>query len=360
MANDATGDAKPAGPFATLGGMRTGIAVMAVIMAAFALWALRTILTPLALALVLLVMIDGMARAIRMRAPLVPEQAALPAAIVFIVVAFAGAIWAIAANVGQFAAHSPLYTVKLDALLQWASARFGFDSPGTVRDLVQEVSPERYLGPAAHAVRAIGETAIFVLIYLGFLIAARSGIAAKAGALFPDPARRAEADRVFGRIRSSVESYIWVQTVVGLIIGAASAVVMAALGLSHVLFWAFVIFLASYIPVVGAAAGVLLPPLFGFLEFNDLWRPVLMLVLLEAVHFVVSHVIQPRMQGQSLNLDPIVILLALALWGLIWGLPGAFLSTPLTAIAMAILAEFASTRWIAVVLSSDGKPFGAN
>lgn len=78
---------------------------------------------------------------------------------------------------------------------------------------------------------------------------------------------------------------------------------------------------------------------------------------LEAVHFVVSHVVQPRMQGRSLNLDPIVVLLALAFWGAVWGVVGAFLSMPLTVVAMAILAEFRASRPIAVLLSSDGKPF---
>jgi predicted PurR-regulated permease PerM len=78
---------------------------------------------------------------------------------------------------------------------------------------------------------------------------------------------------------------------------------------------------------------------------------------LEAIHFAVSHIVQPRMQGRSLNVDPIVVLLALAFWGVVWGVVGAFLSTPLTVMAMAILAEFESTRPLAVLLSSDGKPY---
>jgi AI-2 transport protein TqsA len=63
------------------------------------------------------------------------------------------------------------------------------------------------------------------------------------------------------------------------------------------------------------------------------------------------------MQGQSLNLDPVVILLALAFWSAMWGLVGAFLSTPLTVVAMAVLAEFEAGRPLAVLLSSDGKPY---
>jgi predicted PurR-regulated permease PerM len=145
--------------------------------------------------------------------------------------------------------------------------------------------------------------------------------------------------------------------VVGVIITAASAVVMAACGLSHIPFWCVIIFLTNYIPAIGAAIGVLFPAAFGLVEFTTLWPAVILIAGLEAIHFGVSHVIQPRLQGRSLNLDPIVVLLALAFWGAVWGVVGAFLSTPLAVVAMAIMAEFESTRPLAVLLSRDGKPY---
>ena len=55
-----------------------------------------------------------------------------------------------------------------------------------------------------------------------------------------------------------------------------------------------------------------------------------------------------------------VVLLSLAFWGLIWGMPGMFLSTPLTVMAMIILAQFKGSHWIAVLLSSNGNPAGAH
>ena len=55
--------------------------------------------------------------------------------------------------------------------------------------------------------------------------------------------------------------------------------------------------------------------------------------------FVIGNMIQPRMQGDSLNLDPVVVLLSLALWGQFLGVIGMFLSTPLTVMAMVVLAS---------------------
>jgi AI-2 transport protein TqsA len=347
----------PPTPDKALGRLQAGVTVIAVILVGVTLHLLRHILTPLALAIFLLLMIDGLSGAITARIKGFPTRLATPLSIVLVVGVFVLAIWLVADNGADFASQSQAYTTKLNAMLQQGSARLGLATTPTVSSLFAEVNPGRIVGVAAKGLRVVAESAIFVLIYLGFLLASRSGFRTKGEEMFRGEASRREALRVFRRIRRGVESYIWVQTVVGAMITAASAVIMAVMGLSHIPFWCFIIFLANYIPAIGGAIGVILPPLFGLVDFNDYLRPVVMVALLEAVHFVVNHVVQPRMQGKNLNLDPIVVLLALAFWGMMWGVTGAFLSTPLTVVAMAILAEFPATRPIAVLLSSDGKPY---
>jgi predicted PurR-regulated permease PerM len=333
------------------------LAAITVILAGFTLWALRQILTPIALAAFLLLLIDGLARALSRGVPRLPRAAALALAVIFIVLVFGAAIWLAADNGAAVAAHAPEYDARLNHLLQQAAARLNIGHSMTTEELISQANPARFVGIAAAQLRDFAEGAVFVLIYLGFLLASRRGFGRKAVTLFPNEARRDEAMMVFERIRSGVGSYIWVQTVVGVIIAGLSAILMTATGLPHVLFWAFIIFLANYIPAIGSAIGVLFPPLFALLEFNDLVRPAILLVGMEAVHFGVSHVLQPRLQGRRLNLDPVVVLFALAFWGAVWGITGAFLSTPLTVVAMAILAEFRPTRPLAILLSGDGKPY---
>jgi AI-2 transport protein TqsA len=331
--------------------------VVAVILAGGALFVLRRILEPLVLAVFLLIVIDGLARALARRAPVLRSWMALALAIVLIVGAVGLTLWLAGDNAADFAAQAPAYKARIDAVLVAGAQRFGLAVTPTATSLLGEINPARYAGVLATAVSHFVEGAVFVLVYLGFLLASRRGFSAKFAELFRADGDRAEAGRVFGRIRLGVERYIWVQTVVGVIITAASAAIMVACGLSHVAFWCVIIFLANYIPAIGAAIGVLFPAAFGLMEFDGVTRAIILVAGLEAVHFVVSHVVQPRMQGRSLNLDPIVVLLALAFWGAVWGVVGAFLSTPLTVVAMAILAEFRSSRPIAVLLSSDGKPF---
>ena len=174
--------------------------------------------------------------------------------------------------------------------------------------------------------------------------------------LAPTRAGRHGAVETFQRIRDGVEQYLWVQTVTGLMISAASWLVMMAVGLDNAVFWAFLIFIATYIPIIGGAIGILAPPLFALLQFPGYWQATTLLVLLQSIQFLVGNLVLPRMQGDSLNIAPVVLLLSLAFWGVIWGVPGMFLSTPLTVIVMVVCAQFDGARWVAVLLSANGDP----
>ena len=58
--------------------------------------------------------------------------------------------------------------------------------------------------------------------------------------------------------------------------------------------------------------------------------------------------------GKSLNLSSLMIILSLTFWGLLWGIPGMFLSVPIMVMFAIVCAKFDNLRGIAVILSADG------
>jgi AI-2 transport protein TqsA len=337
---------------------RNAVVVIAIIAGGAAIYWLRDILTPLALAVFLAVMIDGFARMLAHRTPGFPDRAALPMAVALSIALFGGAAYVIADNATAFALQLVAYQPKLNMLITRAADLIGVAAPLSLSQLYSTLDPAQYLGVVAKRLQNFASDAVFVLIYLGFLIASRRGFRRKIVGMFPTHVEREDALRVFSQIRDGVERYLWVQTVTGLIIATGSWAAMAIVGLENAVFWAFLIFLASYIPIVGGFIGILLPPVFALVQFDSWWQAATLLVVLNLVQFVVANVMLPRMQGDSLNIDPVVVLLSLAFWGVIWGVPGMFLSTPLTVAAMVILAQFPSTRRVAVLLSANGAPQG--
>lgn len=339
---------------------RNAVVILAVIAGGAALWLLRGVLTQLAMAVFLAIIIDGFARALAERTPRFPKALALPTAIVLVILTLIGIVLVIADQGVGFANQLIGYAPKLEALMARAAAALNLEAPPPIAQLISQLNPGKYAGAIATSVQGVASDTFFILIYLAFIIAARRGFQRKIVAMFPHRHDREEAMQIFQRIRGGVEQYLWVQTVTGLMIAGGSFLCMWAVGLDNALFWAFLIFLASYIPIIGGVVGVALPPLFALVQFDTLWQAVVIAAVLQSVQFVVGNVIQPKMQGDSLNIDPVVVLLSLAFWTLIWGMTGSFLSTPLTVMAMIILAQFRGSYWIAVLLSANGDPGGAH
>jgi len=335
---------------------RNALVILAVIAGGATLYFLAGILTPLALAMFLAVMIDGFARVLEHRLPGVSRKAALPLALLLSILLFGGTAVFVAMNGTGFVTQLIAYGPKLDLVIAQVAGLAKVRTPPTVASIVHGLDAAKYLGLAARAVQDFASTALFVLVYLAFIIASRRGWERKAVGLFPQREERQEAVVAFLRIRDGVEQYLFVQTITGLMVASLSFVAMAAVGLHDALFWAFLIFLAVYIPVAGGVFAGVAPPIFALVQFDGYGRAIALFIVLQLIGVIIGNVVYPRMQGRSLNLDPVMILLSLAFWSAIWGLTGAFLSTPLTVMAMVILAQFDGSRWIAVILSADGDP----
>ncbi len=336
--------------------MRNALVVIAVILSGAALIWAAPLLTPLALAIFLMLMIDAMARDLHGRVPALGGDASLLAAVLTCAVVFALIVFVVGARSAGFVAKLLLYQPKLNSLLAMLAQTLHMRLPRTVSALLAGVDPGKYLPVVAGSVQTLGQYSLEVLLFLGFLIASRHGFERKAVRLFHGREGRHEALAVFLRVRDALERYLWIQTVCGGLIAVGSWALMMAIGLQDAFFWAFLIFVLNYIPIVGAAVGIFAPALFALLQFPTPWQGVFLAVALLALAFTVGNILLPRMQGRQLNIDPVMILLSLGFWGTVWGPTGMFLSTPLTILVMVILAQFDGTRWIAVLLSADGDP----
>lgn len=339
---------------------RNALVMIAVVAGGAAVYWLRDILTPLAMAVFLMIMIDGVKRAIQRRTGLTPRWAGITALIV-VTLGFFVSIYIIVNGAAGFFTNadgvSSSIGPRLDQILRDVWGLFGQSQPPTATQLIAQLDIRPYLTQAAFQAQGVASGAFFVLVYLGFLLAAQNGFNRKIVGLFPDRGARSEAVAVFQRVRSGVEGYLWVQAVTGALICAVAWVLMRAVGLQNAEFWTFVIFIVGFIPVLGGAVAGLAPPLFALVQFESYWPALILLAGLQLILFISGNLIQPRMQGDNQNIDPIVVLLALAFWGKLWGVTGMFLSTPLAVMAMAVLAEFKGSRWMAILMSGDGEPY---
>lgn len=330
----------------------------------------RGILAPFALAVFLFLTMEGFARVID---DLVPgDQRAISRAIsvLLVLAGFIGFVGLMAQGLAQFGGKNAAdYERRINELIGDTYGLFGMsDDAPTLTQLLFNETGQRLVGPIANAVGELSGDIILILIYVGFLFLAQSTWSRKLDRIFLDKERRTQVTEVAEAARKGIESYLWTQTVVSVLITILTYATLRLLGVENALFLSALIFVLNYIPTVGSIVAALVPPLFALVQPDvPAWVPggapndsyiytALVFVAVSFWQFAIGNFLQPRMMGDSLNLSALVVLLSLAIWGAIWGIPGMFLSAPLTVLMMVLFAQSESTRWVAILLSADGNP----
>jgi predicted PurR-regulated permease PerM len=345
-------------PLTSLGGqaaVRVAIVFLAVVAAGTLVRIFSGILAPLVVASFLLLLIDALSRDLDTRLPRLPQLARALGAGVLIIAAFAAVIVLLVFQGPPFAVELRGVEPRLNGLIAVVTGMLG-QTPFTVHEVFGHADPSVEFGHAFSAARGAITFAGLVMIFLGFLLASRTEFSAKMDRLYDTQHHRAQARRVFDSIRNAVEDYVRLVTFKALLIAIIAFGVMELLGVESALFVAFLVFLSAFVPIVGAFAGAVIPALVALAQFGDITKPAIILAGLGGAVFVIDNILMPKLQGDELNIDPLLVLVSIGFWGLLLGPTGALLSTPLTVTVMAVAAEFDGARWLAVLISKDGQP----
>ena len=207
---------------------------------------------------------------------------------------------------------------------------------------------------------ALTANVVTVFLYTTFMLLERGRIFLKIDLLSEDTSQRRAVNEIIGDIGTMVREYITVKTVSNLVTATASYAIMRLIGVEFAGFFALLIFLFNFIPIVGAISAISAPVLLALVQPDGggVQMSLLTLALLVGVEQTMSSGIEPRLIGKSLNLSPLVILVSLGVWGTLWGFAGALLAVPVTVTLMIILTQFPSTRPIAILLSDSGRIAG--
>jgi AI-2 transport protein TqsA len=320
------------------------------------LYFLAGILIPLVIAFVLVVLVDAVVTFIDNRWPRAPRWAVSVLAGLTVIVLASTSIFVLAQGAVQMVDQAPALVARVEELVQSAGRSFGVQEPIQLSALVGPVNLPRVAGFILGAAQGVLGAVVLIVVYFGFMVAGRRRISRKVDAIASSPGGPSGLKTSIRRIAADLKTYLWVQSLTGIMLSGSSAMVMWAVGLDNVLFWTVVLFLLSFIPMIGVTIGSIVPALFALLQFPTIWPAAAIFGGIQFIAFFIGNLIYPRLQADTQNIDPVVTLLALAFWTFLWGLPGAFLAVPMTLMLMMVFAQFDSTRWVAAALSNDGNP----
>jgi predicted PurR-regulated permease PerM len=317
---------------------------------------LASIIIPFVIAFILAVLVNALVRSIHNRWESAPAWAvSLLAGLVVIVVA-STSIFVMAQGAAKMVAQGPTLIARLDAIALATGRSLHLHEPLHVASIIGDVSVADVAGFLLSGMQGLFSGLLLMIVYFGFMLAGRERIAAKIEKAAGSSSRAATIRTTGGHVAADIETYLWVQTVTGMILTFSTAAVMLAVGLNNVLFWVVIFFLLTFIPNIGVTIGSIAPSLFALVQFSTVWQAITIFLAVQVVATIVGNLIYPRLQAHTQNIDPVATLLSLAFWSWLWGLPGAFLAVPMTLMSMMVFSQFPSTRWVAALLSNNGDP----
>jgi len=149
------------------------------------------------------------------------------------------------------------------------------------------------------------------------------------------------------------QRYMMIRAVMSLATGLGVWALTYALGVDLALEWGVTAFALNFIPFLGPLFATMLPTLFAIVQFGNFVIPLAIFVGLNVVQFLIGSYLEPRVAGDRLSISPFLVLFAVFMWSMLWGIAGAFIGVPILIAAMTFAEHHPTARRWALLLSGD-------
>ena len=280
-------------------------------------------------------------------------KAGVASIIIFGIIVLIGQV--LTENIESLALSYNAYASNIEIISLKINKTFNINLNDRLISFVQEFDFTTYLQYLFNSISDILGKTVMIVFYVVFLFVEEALFRNKIKLIFASNTQYENVSNILTRIDKSLSSYISLKTVISLLTTLLSYIILLLVGIDSPLFWAFLIFMFNFIPSVGPIMGTLLPALFSLIQFGEFLPAIIILIGVGGVATLVGSLVEPKLMGNTLNISPLVAILALALWGSIWGIIGMLLCVPITVAMIIIFSQFPNTRGIAILLSEKGR-----
>jgi predicted PurR-regulated permease PerM len=243
----------------------------------------------------------------------------------------------VAGAADQFEHRVPVYLATLQNFVD------DIPFPGGVMAQVRVDDPEFWMGvlPINALVGSVGSWAGavttfvantgLVLLMMVALIIGRQTFDERLDQAAGDATGAGErAAKVLDAIDLGIQRYMMLKTVLSVAMGLSFWLVLTLLGVDFAVLWGVLAFMLNFIPTVGPVLATVPTVVMILLQYGTEPGYALMAILgMAFIPFAFGNLLEPKVFGDSLNLNFLAVIFALVLWSFLWGLAGAVLSVPI-------------------------------
>ena len=167
------------------------------------------------------------------------------------------------------------------------------------------------------------------LVIAIFLLASGDLFYEKLVRILPNLTARKQALHIVYDIESEISTYVLTLSAVNACLGLVIAISFQALGMPSAYLWGMLIFIFNFVPYVGTLAGICLSGFMAIVSFDSVSYAMLLPLTYAGWALLESEIIRPQILGSRFEMNAVAILLFLAFWSWLWGIPGAAIAVPM-------------------------------
>ncbi len=188
--------------------------------------------------------------------------------------------------------------------------------------------------------RMIASVLAVVLLTFFFMVYGQS-LQRNALALLPDRQQKRLTVDILQSIEHEMSRYVLTISLINVLVGLALAGALYWMGIpgDEALLWGTMAAILNYAPYVGPLVGILVMLLMGFVAFDELWQSLLPAAVYLGLHTLEGQIVTPIVLGARMALSPLVLILALMVFGWLWGIVGLLLAVPLLVCFKIVLSK---------------------
>ncbi|MEM1227997.1 MAG: AI-2E family transporter [Planctomycetota bacterium] len=329
----------------------------------FSIYWLRPVLVPLVVAFMVVSGISPLLSTLEQRlgvSRIIAAAIAFLAGVVLLLV-FGLSIWN---SVIELKDNSAVYRDRVEDIVNWAEERADFvksligdatsvsassnDSGAATVQVADDSGqdPSAFIDAlvrdgiamVSQAFISLVSTSVVVLIYVFFLLIGTS--------------QGTDLSETLREVNHQVRTYLALKTVISILTGFAFGLALHLFGVPMAFTFGVLAFFLNFVPNIGPLVASVLPiPLILLDPDGSLAWMLTTIVVICTIQGISGNVLEPKWMGNSSDLHPVTILVALMFWGMMWGLVGMFLATPVTAALKIMLARITQTRPVAELMA---------
>ena len=236
---------------------------------------------------------------------------------------------------------------RLERAAQKVEAATGGGAAQTVA--VQKPGMVQRLSGTTASMTGAGLSVIF-LTY--FLLAYAPLFRSKLADLLPKRVERAKVEGALQEIEVQMSRYLLLNTVVSVMVGLATWLVLLAIGMPNAALWAVLAGVLNFIPYLGAVVTIIVIGLAALVSFDTLREPMLAVGGFAVINMLEGNLLTPLLLGAKLPLNPVALFVGFLFWSWVWGIPGAILAVPMTVLIKVACDRIEATRSFALLLDN--------